>query len=61
MLVNDSRNFSTCSDQYVLIGGVASSLAMEEVGEEFRVTKDLDIVLCIEALDSAFVNAFWDF
>jgi hypothetical protein len=37
-------------DQYVLIGGTAATLAMEEAGLEFRATKDLDIVLYIEAL-----------
>jgi len=34
---------------------------MEEVGLDFRATKDLDIVLCVETLDSEFVGAFWDF
>ncbi|MBN2429397.1 MAG: hypothetical protein JXK94_13770 [Deltaproteobacteria bacterium] len=36
-------------------------MAMDEVGEEFRATKDLDIVLCVEVLDVAFVKAFWEF
>jgi len=31
------------------------------IGLEFRATKDLDIVPCIEALDTAFVEAFWAF
>jgi hypothetical protein len=48
-------------DSYILIGGTACALAMEAFGETFRVTKDLDIVLCIEALDPTFVEAFWDF
>ena len=34
---------------------------MEEAGLDFRATKDLDIVLCIEALNSEFVKAFWEF
>ncbi len=34
---------------------------MEEAGLEFRVTMDLDIVLCIEVLDADFVRVFWDF
>ena len=34
---------------------------MEELGQEFRTTKDLDIVLCIETLDRDFTHAFWDF
>jgi hypothetical protein len=52
------EDFPAC---YVLIGGAASQLAMDEEGLEFRATKDLDIVLCIEALDSQFVEAFWRF
>ena len=34
---------------------------MEELGQEFITTKDLDIVLCIETLDRDFTQAFWDF
>lgn len=52
------RDFQDC---YVLIGGVAASIAMEELGEEFRLTKDLDIVLVVEALDREFVGQFWKF
>lgn len=56
------KHFANYSDRYVLIGGTASSLAIEELGgDPFRVTKDLDIVLCIEALDRDFVGAFWEF
>ena len=44
-----------------MIGGTASSLVMEETSLEFRVTMDLDIVLCIEVLDVDFVRVFWDF
>lgn len=54
-------HFADFTDSYVLIGGTASSLAIEALGGEFRATKDLDIVLCVEALDGAFVTAFWDF
>lgn len=45
------EHFADFKDRYVLIGGTASTLAMEELGVDFRATKDLDIVLCIEALD----------
>jgi len=34
---------------------------MDSVGATFRVTKDLDIVLCIESLNNSFVNKFWEF
>lgn len=54
-------HFASYTDRYVLIGGTASSLAMEELGGSFRVTKDLDIVLCVESLDRAFAEAFWEF
>ncbi|MEN1759283.1 hypothetical protein [Anoxynatronum sibiricum] len=34
---------------------------MDELGAPFRATKDLDMVLIIEALDSSFGEAFWKF
>ena len=55
------EHFRSFADQYVLIGGTACDLAMDAAGIAFRATKDLDIVLCLEALDAAFVKAFWDF
>lgn len=56
-----SEHFAAYTDQYVLIGGAACTLAMEDVGQTFRATKDLDIVLSLEALDEEFVAAFWEF
>ncbi|MCW5572368.1 MAG: nucleotidyl transferase AbiEii/AbiGii toxin family protein [Steroidobacteraceae bacterium] len=53
--------FAGHTDQFVLIGGTAATLAMEEVGLEFRATKDLDIVLHIEALSRSFGEVFWSF
>lgn len=55
------EHFSEFTDQYVLIGGSACDLFMEEAGLDFRATKDLDIVLCAEALSKAFVETFWTF
>ena len=54
-------HFSEFSDCYVLIGGAACFLSLEEVDLDFRATKDLDIVLCIEAMNHKFVEAFWEF
>ncbi len=54
-------SFAEFSDQYVLIGGVACSLAMDEAGIAFRATSDLDIVLIVEAQTDDFVKAFWEF
>jgi len=53
--------FAAYADQYVLIGGTAATLTMEEAGLAFRATKDLDIVLHVEALTPAFGEAFWKF
>lgn len=53
--------FAGHADQYVLIGGTAATLTMEEAGLAFRATKDLDIVLHVEALTAAFGEAFWKF
>lgn len=55
------QHFSDFRDQYVLIGGVASWLTMDGAGQSFRATKDLDIVLVIEALNAEFAGAFWAF
>ena len=55
------ENFAPYDGQYVLIGGAACDLAMEEVGQSFRATQDLDIVLCAEALTDEFIGAFWQF
>jgi len=54
-------HFREYADCYVLIGGTASHLALRAEGLNFRATKDLDIILCIEALDERFLAAFWAF
>jgi len=54
-------HFADFTDQYVLIGGTATFLVLDEAGLDARMTRDLDIVLCVEALESDFVEAFWSF
>lgn len=53
--------FKDFKQSYVLIGGAACDVLMDDAGLEFRATKDLDIVLCAEALDAGFVARFWEF
>jgi hypothetical protein len=55
--------FAAHADEFVLIGGTAATLAFafEEAGLEFRATKDLDIVLHVEALTPRFGEVFWRF
>ncbi len=55
------KYFKDYSEQYVFIGGTACDLLMESAGMEFRATKDLDLVLIVEALTESFVEAFWQF
>jgi formylmethanofuran dehydrogenase subunit E len=54
-------HFAGYENHYVLIGGTAATLAMAEAGLEFRATKDLDIVLHMEAFTAAFGAAIWAF
>ena len=51
------RPFHAFNDRYVLIGGTACDLLMSDAGLAFRATRDLDIVLCLEALDREFAEA----
>ena len=54
--------FKGFEDQYVLIGGTATQLAMEDAGQQFtRTTKDLDIVVIVDALTPEFIERFWEF
>ena len=53
--------FADHRDKYVLIGGAAAQSAMAAEGLEFRATKDLDVVLVVEALTSGFGELFWAF
>jgi hypothetical protein len=55
------EHFAGFSDRYVLIGGTAATVTMEEAGLEFRATKDLDILLVVEALDTSFGDRMWQF
>jgi hypothetical protein len=55
------EHFRNFADRYVLIGGAACDIAMTGAGLTFRATKDLDIVLYVEAFDAEFVRAFWKF
>lgn len=53
--------FGDYKDQYVLIGGSATKLVLEDADLRARATKDLDIVLCAKALTKEFVTKFWEF
>lgn len=54
-------HFANHEHQYVLIGGAACDLLFGQAGLPFRATKDLDIVLIIEAIDTEFTSTFATF
>lgn len=53
--------FKDFQNQYVLIGGAACDLVFQNQDSAFRATKDLDIVLLVEALTPEFGRRFWEF
>lgn len=53
--------FRGCEGQYVIIGGTACDILMTKEGLDFRATKDIDLVLIIEAVDVNFGRKFWDY
>lgn len=55
------ERFAGHDSEYVLIGGGACDLLFGEAGQDFRATKDLDLVLLVEALTPEFGRVFWDF
>ena len=53
--------FQDYKDHYVIMGGSACDLLMTEAGADFRATKDIDLVLIVEAINADFCMRFWDF
>ena len=53
--------FKDYKNNYLLIGGAACDRHIENAGLEFRATKDLDIILIVEAYSAEFVKKFWNF
>ena len=55
------KYFESYPENYVIIGGAACDVLIDEVGLIPRTTKDIDIILIIEALSADFVQQFWQF
>lgn len=55
------RYFADYTDCYILIGGSACDVNFSAAALPFRVTHDLDMVLCVEALTPSFFKRFWSF
>jgi hypothetical protein len=50
------ERFQGFEDRYVLVGDAAVFVAMDAAGIDFRVTKNLEIVLRVESLDAPFAK-----
>lgn len=50
--------FAGYEQQYAIIGGTACDLLMSDEGLDFRATKDIDLVLIIEAVTPEFGKHF---
>lgn len=55
------KYFADYEEQYVLVGGAACDILFESNEVNFRATRDLDMVLIIEALTPEFGEKFWNF
>lgn len=53
--------FKGFENQYVLIGGAACDILFASNEGQFRATRDLDVVLIVEALTPKFGEKFWEF
>lgn len=48
-------------DNFIIVGGTACSLEMNDAGINFRATNDIDMIVIVEDLSADFGNAFWNF
>lgn len=53
--------FKGFENAYVIIGGTACEIHEDNYAQIPRATKDIDIILIVEALSAEFVSRFWDF
>lgn len=53
--------FKGFEDNYVIIGGTACEIHEDLYAQTPRATKDIDIILVVEALSAEFTAKFWEF
>jgi hypothetical protein len=56
-----SEYFKEFQNSYLIIGGTACDIIIEDAGFTPRATDDIDIILIVEALTPEFVKQFWTF
>ena len=55
------RKFREYEDCYTIIGGAACDILMTEADTEFRATRDIDMILIMEARYREFAKVFWEY
>ena len=55
------EKFRDYSDCYTVIGGAACDILMTEAGTDFRATKDIDMIIIMEARYKEFARVFWEY
>ena len=55
------EKFGGYEDCYTIIGGTACDILMDEVGLDFRATKDIDMILLLEERFTQFAAVFWEY
>lgn len=55
------EHFAGYEDNYVVIGGTACYLIMNDVGIRFRATKDIDMIILMESQSDDFIKKFWEY
>ena len=53
--------FADFAENYIVIGGTACEIYEEQYAQIPRATKDIDMILIVEALSADFVAQFWEF
>ncbi len=53
--------FKEHQDCYLIIGGTACDIIIEEANFTPRATNDIDVILIVEAITPTFVKRFWEF
>ncbi len=58
---NFIQRFKDYADCYTIIGGAACDILMTEADTEFRATRDIDMIVIMEARYQEFAKVFWDY
>lgn len=56
-----AAHFKEYSENYIIVGGTACSLALGDAGIPFRATKDIDMIITVEEISHDFGEKFWEF